>query len=152
MGSIHTISPTEDRDSLPLAGDSPKLHRAEPEVSGQRNRVPPEPHSSFDKRQATHYNRTLRIRNFSHKPLKRFYEEGITKSLPADSIPKLRAMFAVLDQMKDAGELTAWPLWKAHTLTGDRKGTWSLHVTRNWRLTFRVEADELLDVNLEDYH
>ena len=84
---------------------------------------------------------------FRQKPLDRFYEKGIAKGLP-----KLRAMFTVLDQMNDAGELNAWPLWKVHTLTGDRKGTWSLHVTRNWRLTFRVEAAELLDVNFEDYH
>jgi proteic killer suppression protein len=94
----------------------------------------------------------MRVRNFSHKPLRRFYQEGLTKGLPADAVTKLRAMFAVLDQMKDAEELKAWPLWKVHTLTGDRKGTWSLHVTRNWRLTFRVEAGEILDVNLEDYH
>jgi proteic killer suppression protein len=39
-------------------------------------------------------------------------------------------------------------------LTGDRKGTWSLHVTRNRRLTFRIDAvqNEICDVNLEDYH
>ncbi len=61
-------------------------------------------------------------------------------------------MFAVLDRMSDVSELNVWPLWRVHTLTGDRRGTWSLHVTRNRRLTFRVEGDELLDVNLEDYH
>jgi proteic killer suppression protein len=43
-------------------------------------------------------------------------------------------------------------LWKAHQLTGDRKGVWSLHVTRNWRLTFEVKGDEIVDVNYEDYH
>ncbi len=37
-------------------------------------------------------------------------------------------------------------------LTGDRKGTWSLHATRNRRLTFRIEDDEIIGVNLEDYH
>ena len=94
----------------------------------------------------------VRIRSFSDKPLKRFYEEGVTKGLPADTVTKLRAMFAVLDQMNDAGELRAWPQWRVHTLTGGRKGTWSLHVTGNWRLTFRIEDDELLDVNVEDYH
>jgi proteic killer suppression protein len=94
----------------------------------------------------------MKARNFSHKPLKRFYHEGATKGLPADAAAKLRAMFAVLDQMKDVEELKAWPLWKVHCLTGDRKGTWSLHVTRNWRLTFRVEGHEMLDMNLEDYH
>jgi proteic killer suppression protein len=46
------------------------------------------------------------------------------------------------------------PSWKAHTLTGDRKGTWSLSVTANWRLTFRIDTTEreIYDVNLEDYH
>jgi proteic killer suppression protein len=41
---------------------------------------------------------------------------------------------------------------KAHHLTGDRKGVWSLNVTRNWRLTFRIEDGEILDVDYEDYH
>ncbi|MBZ5521630.1 MAG: type II toxin-antitoxin system RelE/ParE family toxin [Acidobacteriia bacterium] len=94
----------------------------------------------------------MKVRNFSHKPLKRFYDDGATKGLPADAVTKLRAMFAVLDQMKDVEELKVWPLWKVHALTGNRKGTWSLHVTRNWRLTFRIEDAEMLDVNLEDYH
>jgi proteic killer suppression protein len=40
----------------------------------------------------------------------------------------------------------------AHQLSGNRKGVWSLHVTRNWRLTFRIENGEILDVNFEDYH
>jgi proteic killer suppression protein len=43
-------------------------------------------------------------------------------------------------------------VWKAHRLTGERKGTWALHVTANWRLTFRVQDDDLIEVNLEDYH
>lgn len=38
--------------------------------------------------------------------------------------------------------------WKAHILSGDRKGTWSLSVTRNRRLTFRVDSaeNELYDI------
>jgi len=46
------------------------------------------------------------------------------------------------------------PSWKVHMLSGDRKGIWSLSVTRNRRLTFRIDApeNEVCDVNLEDYH
>jgi len=54
--------------------------------------------------------------------------------------------------MGDPEKLRAFPLSKAHQLTGDRKGVWSLHVTRNWRLTFRVEDGRILDVDFEDYH
>ncbi len=56
--------------------------------------------------------------------------------------------------MEDPEELRALTAWKVHTQTGDRKGTWSLSVTRNRRLTFDIDADEreIRDVNLEDYH
>jgi proteic killer suppression protein len=56
--------------------------------------------------------------------------------------------------MEDAEELLALPTWRAHTLTGDRKGTWSLSVTANRRLTFRLDKTgrEILNMNLEDYH
>jgi RelE-like toxin of type II toxin-antitoxin system HigB len=39
-------------------------------------------------------------------------------------------------------------------LTGDRQGTWSLTVTRNWRLTCRIDRTEgeILDLDYEDYH
>jgi len=94
------------------------------------------------------------IRNFAHKGLKRLYLEDSVKGVPLDTVGKLRKMFAYLDDMADPEELRALTSWKAHTLTGDRKGTWSLSVTRNRRLTFRFDAAEreICDVNLEDYH
>jgi proteic killer suppression protein len=63
-------------------------------------------------------------------------------------------MLAFLDDMQEPEELRALPSWKVHTLTGDRKGTWSLSGTRNRRLKFHVDiADhEICDLNLEDYH
>lgn len=76
------------------------------------------------------------------------------KGVPPDSADKLRKMLAFLDAMQDPEELRALASWKPHTLTGDRKGTWSLTVTRNRRLAFRIHtADlEICDLNLEDYH
>lgn len=96
----------------------------------------------------------MKIRNFVHRSLKRFYLEDRTKALPPDTLDKLRKMLAYLDDMEDAEELRSLPTWKAHTLTGARKGIWSLHVTRNRRLTFRIDTaeGEICDVNFEDYH
>jgi toxin HigB-1 len=37
-------------------------------------------------------------------------------------------------------------------LTGDRRGEWSLTVTKNWRMTLRIEYDVIEDIDLEDYH
>lgn len=63
-------------------------------------------------------------------------------------------MVGFLDNMGDAEELRALTAWRVHALTGDRKGTWSLSVTRNRRLTFRIDSaeHEICDVDLEDYH
>jgi len=96
----------------------------------------------------------VEIRNFVHKGLKRLYEEDSAKGVPPDTADKLRKMLAFLDNMQDPEELRALPAWKVHTLMGDRKGTWSLTVTRNRRLTFRIDRAEweICDVNLEDYH
>ena len=96
----------------------------------------------------------VKIRTFAHKGLKQLYAEDIPKGVPPDSVDKLRKMLAFLDDMQDPEELRALPAWRVHTLTGDRRGTWSLSVTRNRRLTFRIDVAELeiCDLNLEDYH
>lgn len=96
----------------------------------------------------------MKIRNFAHKGLKKLYVEDSVKAVPPDTVDKLRKMLAYLDDMKDPEELRLLASWKAHVLTGDRKGTWSLSVTRNRRLTFRIDMAEreICDVNLEDYH
>jgi toxin HigB-1 len=96
----------------------------------------------------------VRIRSFAHKGLKKFYDEDSAKSVPQETVEKLRKMLAFLDGMEDPEELRSLKAWKVHTLTGDRKGTWSLSVTRNRRLTFRVDRQEaeIVDLNLEDYH
>jgi proteic killer suppression protein len=95
----------------------------------------------------------MKIRGFAHKGLKRLYSEDTAKGVPPETVDKLRKMFAFLDAMQETDELRALTVWKVHTLTGDRKGTWSLTVTRNRRLTFTIADErEICDLNLEDYH
>jgi proteic killer suppression protein len=96
----------------------------------------------------------VKVRSLAHKGLKRLYADGSARGVPPEAVDKLRKMMAFLDDMQDPEELRLLPAWKARTLTGDRKDTWSLSVTRNRRLTFRIDAAdrEIYDVNLEDYH
>ena len=62
-------------------------------------------------------------------------------------------MLAYLAAANAAEELRVPPNFGAHPLTGERKGEWALTVTRNWRLTFRLnEAGAIEDMDLEDYH
>ena len=94
----------------------------------------------------------MKLRGFVHKGLKKLYEEDITRAVPPKTVDKLSKMLAFLTEMDDADELYSLPSCKAHPLTGDPKGRWSLSVTGNLRLTFRIHhiEREILDVNLED--
>lgn len=63
-------------------------------------------------------------------------------------------MISYLQEIESEEELRVIPSWRAHTLSGEKKGTWSLSVTRNWRITFQITKDttELVHLNFEDYH
>lgn len=74
--------------------------------------------------------------------------------LPPASVEKIRRILTVLQEIEHPEELEAFPSWEAHRLTGDRKGTWSLTVTRNWRITFAIDLSdgEIVNLDYEDYH
>ena len=46
----------------------------------------------------------------------------------------------------------ALPGLNLHELKGKRKGTWSVQVTGNWRVTFKLQKGDVFDVDYEDYH
>lgn len=95
----------------------------------------------------------MQIESIRHKALRRFAETGSAKGLPAGSVERLQRMFAYIDAIGTAEELRVPPNYGAHLLTGDRKGEWSLTVTKNWRMTFRISAaGAIADMDLEDYH
>ena len=92
------------------------------------------------------------LRSFRHTGLRRLYLDGKPTGVPTFAVEKLRRTFAFLESMDSAEELRTLPTWNAHRLTGDRRGTWALHVTANWRVTFLIANNELREINLEDYH
>ncbi len=96
----------------------------------------------------------MRIRNVLHKGLRHLIEDDDASGIQAAVKDKLRRMISFLQDMEREDELRSVPSWKAHKLTGSRKGTWSLFVTKNWRLTFQIDKDEIeiIDLDYEDYH
>ena len=96
----------------------------------------------------------MKIRNVIHRGLRRFIERDDASGLSPPVVEKVRNIVTFLQEMEDAKELQDVPIWKVHQLSGDRKGTWSLTVTRNWRITFRIDRTEgeILDLDYEDYH
>ena len=89
-----------------------------------------------------------------HRGLRRLVESDDVTGVQPAVVPKLRRIISFLQDMEREDELRSVPSWKAHQLTGGRKGVWSLFVTKNWRLTFRIDRDEIeiVDLDYEDYH
>jgi toxin HigB-1 len=96
----------------------------------------------------------MKIRNVIHKGLRRFIEDDDASGLQPAVVTKVQRIVSFLQDMEMEDELRTVQSWKAHMLTGDRKGTWSLSVTRNWRMTFRIDRQEIeiIDLDYEDYH
>ncbi|MDP9057167.1 MAG: type II toxin-antitoxin system RelE/ParE family toxin [Pseudomonadota bacterium] len=96
----------------------------------------------------------MKIRNVVHKGLRRFILDDDPSGLQPAVIAKIRRMVSFLQDMESVEDLRTVPSWKVHQLTGTRKGDWSLFVTRNWRMTFRIDlgAIEIIDLDYEDYH
>ena len=96
----------------------------------------------------------MKIRNVRHKGLRRLMEDDSAAALQPAVVPKLRRILSFLQDMESEAELLTVPTWKVHRLAGDLKNVWSLSVTRNWRITFRIDqdGDEIVDLNYEDYH
>ena len=93
----------------------------------------------------------MEIESIRHKGLRVFAETGKAKGLVGD-VARIRKMLAYIAAIESEDELNLPPNYGAHVLTGDRAGTWSLTVTRNWRMTFRVVGGRIVDMDLEDYH
>ena len=110
--------------------------------------------ASLDTREGTVVAFFMKIRNVRHKGLRRFIEDDDASGLQAPFVDKIRKVLSFLQDMGREDELRSVPSWRAHRLTGDRKGTWSLFVSKNWRITFRIEQAEIeiIDLNFEDYH
>ena len=91
------------------------------------------------------------IKSFRHNALKRFFETGKAKGVPAEMAKRLQIRLdflnraTILEDMNLSG-------WNLHSLKGQRKGEYAITVTGNYRLTFRFENGEAHEVNLEDYH
>ena len=96
----------------------------------------------------------MRIRNVVHRGLRRFIERNDASGLPPAVVEKIRNILTFLQDIQTVQELRDVPGWKVHQLGGDRKSTWSIHVTRNWGITFNIDPveQEILDLDYEDYH
>ena len=91
------------------------------------------------------------IQTFKSKALQNLFRENFNKGVPANLENKIRIRLEDIDSALIVEDIRL-PGYDLHELKGDRKGTLSIKVSGNWRITFKFEDGDAYDVNLEDYH
>lgn len=94
------------------------------------------------------------IRKFRHKGLKRFFADprhSDKRGINPNTEPRLIVILDALDVIERAEEMDISGLY-FHKLKGERKGTYSVRITGNWRITWKMEGKDVTDLNLEEYH
>lgn len=91
------------------------------------------------------------IVSFKHRGLKAFYDGRTARRVTPEHVQKLRDILAVLDRSRRPQDVDI-PGFRLHPLKGERKGQYAVTVTGNWRVTFRFEEGEVVDVDYLDYH
>ncbi len=91
------------------------------------------------------------IKDFRHKGLERLFRKGDARGIQTQHAARIARILDLLDDASTAEQLNI-PGYYLHPLKGARKGEWAMTVSGNWRITFRFEGEDAVDVNLEDYH
>jgi toxin HigB-1 len=91
------------------------------------------------------------IRSFRHRGLERLFERGDRSRVQPEQVAKIRRILARLDAAASPAEVDA-PGFRLHPLKGNLKGFWAVQLTGNWRIVFRFEDQDAVDVDLVDYH
>ena len=91
------------------------------------------------------------IKKFKLKGLKKLFESGTASGIQPQHVSRLRKILALLETSDSIADLDL-PGLSLHELKGQRKGTYAVRVSGNWRVTFEIIDGDILNINYEDYH
>jgi proteic killer suppression protein len=91
------------------------------------------------------------IKSIRHRGVKRLYERGDASRIDPRLRDRVRRILTALQSATAPGDMDL-PGYMLHPLTGDLRGFWSVRVSGNWRVIFRIEDGHAQDVDLIDYH
>lgn len=93
----------------------------------------------------------MAIRGFRHNGLEHFFSTGKASRIQARHAERLRLILGRLNVATEPRDMNL-PGLQLHQLKGDRRGTWAVSVSGNWRVTFVFVGKDVEGVDYEDYH
>ena len=92
------------------------------------------------------------IRHIADPETERVWNGGISRKLPPGIQQTARRKLRQLNRVGQPAQLREPRGNRFEELKGDRKGTYSIRVNDQWRITFRWRDGDAHDVRIEDYH
>lgn len=91
------------------------------------------------------------IRKFKHSGLEKYFLRGTKSGIQSKHVDRIRLILGRLHAAIRPQDMNL-PGLELHELRGRRKGTWAVKVSGNWRITFKFDGPDAINVNYEDYH
>ena len=92
------------------------------------------------------------IKSFGDKETEKVWKREFSKKLPSDIQERALMKLQQLHAAEDLKDLMIPASNQLEALKGDRKGEYSIRVSKQWRICFRWNAGHALDVQITDYH
>ena len=92
------------------------------------------------------------IRNFRDKETEKIFNQEYSKKIPRDIQKRALVKLMLLDAAEKESDLESPPGNRFKRLEGKRKDEFSIRINDQWRICFRFENGDALDVSVEDYH
>lgn len=95
------------------------------------------------------------IRNFKSNAAQDIYDgvnSRLSRHIPLELHAKIQRLFDQINAATRIETLQIPPSNRLEKLKGNLKNFWSIRVNKQWRITFRWENSDALDVDVVDYH
>ena len=92
------------------------------------------------------------IKNFKDEETQKIYQRQRSRKLPADIQQVALRKLRMINNSISINDLRVPPANHLEKLSGNRAGQWSIRINDQWRVCFRWEGSDALDVEITDYH
>ena len=92
------------------------------------------------------------IKNFKDDETQKIYQRQRSRKLPSDIQQVALRKLRMINNSVTINDLRVPPANRLEKLSGNRAGQWSIRINDQWRVCFRWEGSDALDVEITDYH
>lgn len=92
------------------------------------------------------------IKTFKDAQTEKIYQRQRSRKLPTDIQQVALRKLRMINNAISINDLRIPPANCLEKLSGNRAGQWSIRINDQWRVCFRWEGSDAVDVEITDYH